>query len=239
MARSDAAWIAFKGIRSSDMGLRVAKLPDVPIAGERGKAVEIPGRDGSLWLPDDSFEAVTMKAELELTPGADLNAVANWLTGSGELVLSDMSEYGFRARVAKGFDIARGAFAAGKRKLSVSFICAPFRYQAGSPAMEPITAAGLFAGDGNWPALPAITVYGSGDINLMVNDVSVLMTGVDGHITLDCEAMMAFRDGVNASPKVTLMSDDDLWPRLDPASNRISWSGSVTRVIIEPRWRWR
>lgn len=239
MARSDAAWIAFKGISSSDMGVRVAKLPDVPVAGERGKAVEIPGRDGVLWLPDDSFEAIEMKVELELTDTADISGLTAWLTGSGELVLSDMPEYGYRARVAKGFDLERGMYAAGRKKAVVHFTCAPFRYQAGSPEMEPITAAGLFAGNGNWPALPAITVYGSGDINLMVNDATVLMTGVDGHITLDCEAMMAFKDGVNASTQVTLMSDDDLWPRLDPASNRISWSGSVSSVVIEPRWRWR
>ena len=239
MARSDAAWISFKGIRSSDMGVRVAKLPDVPVAGERGKAVEIPGRDGVLWLSDDSFEAVEMKIELELTDGADISNLATWLTGSGELNLSDMPEYGYRARVAKGFGFERGVFTAGKRKATIHFICEPFRYQAGSPEMDPITAAGLFPGDGNLPALPAITVYGSGDINLMVNDASVLMRSVSGHITLDCEAMMAFRDGVNASTQVTLMSDDDLWPRLDPASNRISWSGSVSRVVIEPRWRWR
>ena len=239
MSRSDAAWIAFRGVRSDAMGVRVARLPDVPVAEERGKSVEIPGRDGALWLSDDSFREVTMKAALELKPGADLSAVAKWLTGDGELVLSDMPEYGFRARVVKGFDIERGVYAMGIRRATVHFACAPFRYQAGSPAMAPITAAGLFEGDGNWPALPAITVYGSGDINLMVNDATVLLSDVNGHITLDCEAMMAFRDGVNASPRATILSDDDQWPRLLPEGNRISWSGSVSQVVIEPRWRWR
>ena len=239
MSRSDALWIAFKGIKTSDMGVRVTRLPDVPVAEARGQAVEIPGRDGTLWIGDDSFNDIEMKVEMEFRSEADVSAVAAWLTGEGELVLSDMADYGFRARVVRGFDLERGVFAMGTRRAAVWFRCQPFRYQAGSPVMDPMTQPGVFEGRGTWWTAPAITVYGSGDIDLMVNDATVLLKDVDDHICLDCEAMMAFRDGENASPQVTLMSDDDLWPRLLPGENSVSWSGAVQRVVIEPRWRWR
>ena len=108
MSRSDGLWIAFKGVNSSDMGVRVARLPDVPVAGARGKAVEIPGRDGTLWLSDESFGDIEMKVMLELRPEADVNEVNAWLTGSGELVLSDMAEYGFRARVVRALTSSAG-----------------------------------------------------------------------------------------------------------------------------------
>ena len=70
------------------------------------------------------------------------------------------------------------------------------------------------------------------------------------HITIDCDAMMAYKDGVNVSPQITIMpdaDDDDEWPMLYPGEgeNRVNWSsvpgesGSISSVVIQPNWRWR
>lgn len=239
MARSDALWFSFAGVESPDMGVRVTRLTDIPVAEARGRAVEIPGRDGTLWLDDGAFRDITIRIDIELGRDAEPEAVAAWLTGRGDLILSTLEEYRYEARIVKGFELKRGVYARGLYRATVEFACKPFRYLAGRPLMRPITAPGSFAGQGTWPARPVITVYGSGDINLLVNDATVLLDDVDGHITLDCDAMMAFRDGVNVSPQATILSDDDGWPRLNPGRNRISWTGSVARVVIQPNWRWR
>ena len=242
MSRGDDLWFAFAGVESPDMGVRLARLPAIPSAEARGTAVKIPGRDGALWLPEDAFGEVELRLELELGPEAELEAVAAWLAGSGELTLSNMEEYCWRARVSKGIEWAPGFYAGGRYRGTVAFACDPFRYLPGGGPKKTLSSAGLFSGRGTWPARPAITVYGQGDVSLMVNDVTVLLDGVDGHVTLDCEAMMAFVDGDNVSVRVTLVADGDEWPSLKPAGagkNRVSWSGDVDRVEIIPNWRWR
>ena len=239
MARGDAAWFSFKGIESTDMGVWVARLPDIPLAEARGKAVEIPGRDGALWQDDGAFRDIALRVDIEVDWDAELDEITAWLTGAGDLTLSTLEDYRYEARVVKGFDLKRGVYARGWYRATVEFSCKPFRYQLGRPLMTPITQPGSFRGRGTWFARPVITVYGSGDVNLLLNGDAVLLDGVDGHITLDCEAMMAFRDGVNVSPQVTILSDDDAWPRLNPGDNQINWTGSVSRVVIQPNWRWR
>ena len=247
MARIDDLWFSFDGVRSEAMGLRVTALPGIPVAEARGRAVEIPGRDGALWLPDGAFAPVSLRVDFELRRSADPDAVAAWLTGEGRLVLSACEGHYWRAGVRKGFELARGHWATGGWRASVTFDCQPFRYEVGDPEMAPIETPCTFEGRGTWTARPMITVYGEGSAVLMVNGASVLLEDIGGSLTLDCEAMMAFRDGENASPAVTLLSDDG-WPLLSPGVNAVNWSvepsatggeGRVDRVVIRPNWRWR
>lgn len=252
--RKNDLWISFKGVKSTDIGVRVTQIPAIQIAEERGKAVEIPGRDGQLWLSDNSYKAISLRIELEVSSTTNLSEVTAWLSGSGNLILSTLADYYWKARIVKGFDVVSGIFLHGNYRTTVEFICQPFRYQVGDPIMEPITSATIFNGMGTAVAKPIITVNGSGNINLMINRASVLITGIDEYITLDCDAMMAYKGDVNMSPNITIMSEDDEWPALTPGSNEINWStaaentGStaaeeansyVTNVIIQPNWRWR
>lgn len=246
MGRNENQWISFKGITSMSMNVRVSKLPDIVIAEERGTAVEVPGRDGDLWIEDNSYKSIKLKIEIEINSNADFDAVTAWLSGNGSLILSSLSDYRYEARITDGFDLKNGIYLRGYYRTTVTFMCQPFRYQASNPIMDPITTPGTFPGRGTLPARPVITVHGTGSVNLLINGNSVLFDDIDGTAVLDCEAMMAFDgNGLNISPAVTLLgSDDDAdeWPVLRPAGeavNLVNWSGSVTDVVIEPRWRWR
>lgn len=243
--RKNGLGFTFAGTTSASMGLRVTKLPDVQIAEERGEAVEIPGRDGELWLSDNSFKPVTHRIEFEIGSSANINAITAWLSGSGNLIISTFPNHYWKARIIKGFDLKSGIYVSGYYRTTVEFSCSPFRYQVGDPTLSPITSAQTFTGSGTWTAKPIITVNGSGSMNLLVNGATVLLDDISPSITLDCDAMMAFKGNVNASPQVTILSDDDEWPTLVPGTNMINWSnvsgvsGSITSVVIQPNWRWR
>ena len=237
-------WISFRGVHSYHMGVRVAALPEIPVAEARGQAVDVPGRDGSLWLADDSFAEVSLTVVLEIGPDAEPSAVANWLSGAGPLILSTFPDHYYTARVQKGYSLVPGRYAGGRWRFEVEFTCQPFRRLVDEEPLPDFTEAAVFPGQGTVKALPEITVYGSGEISLMINGVTLLLDDVDGSITIDCEAMMAFADGANASSQVTLMGSDDdgdEWPSLLPegGENLINWSGTVTKVVVQPRWRWR
>lgn len=251
MGRENGLWISFRGVTSEDAGARVLRVDEPAGASPRGGALDIPGRDGSLWLEDGGSGTVEAAVRLRLLPGTDRTAVAEWLSGAGDLVLGDSPAYRWQARVAGGVRFRRDEYGPGSVTAEATFTCFPFRFLVDEAALE-FTQAAVFDGQGSVASRPVITVYGSGDINLMVNDCTVLLEDVDDHITLDCEAMMAFKDGENVSSQVTLLSDvtDDEWPKLNPEGqvNAVNWSddegdgdtaANVTRVVIRPRWRFR
>ena len=80
---------------------------------------------------------------------------------------------------------------------------------------------------------PLMTVYGSGDITLMVGMTVIELTGVSGSIVLDSVLKEAYKDTTLMNERMT--GD---FPVLNPGMNAISWSGTVTRVVIQPNWRY-
>ena len=241
MARDENLWLSFRGVRSDAAGARVLRLPAPPAAAARGAKVVVPGRDGALWQADGGSEGLELKARLKLNAGSDRESVAAWLSGAGPLVLSFRPTRYYRARIVREVEFRRDDFGPGSWTVEVTFDCQPFQYLLDEAAVE-LAAPGVFPGQGTAAARPAITVYGSGEITLMVNDCTVLLTDVADAITVDCELMMGLKDGANQSPKITLLGGgDDGWPELQPGgeSNAVSWTGGATRVSIQPRWRWR
>lgn len=93
-----------------------------------------------------------------------------------------------------------------------------------------MTTSGTFiTNPGSVFSEPVITVYGSGEITLMVGMIIVELDG----ITLDTPLMEAYKGatGMNGC-----MSGD--FPTLLPGKNAISWTGNVTKVVIQPNWRY-
>ena len=96
------------------------------------------------------------------------------------------------------------------------------------------TTSGTFINNpGSVYSEPVITVYGSGEITLMVGMVIVELDGITDSITLDAPLMEAYKDttGMNGC-----MSGD--FPTLLPGQNAISWTGNVTKVVVQPNWRY-
>ena len=79
---------------------------------------------------------------------------------------------------------------------------------------------------------PILTVYGSGDITLMVGTTIVELEGISGNIVIDSALQEAYKG-------TTLMNDhmNGEFPVLKPGMNAISWTGTVTKVVIKPNWR--
>lgn len=251
MGRSDSLSFTFKGTSSTTMGVHVLALPDIPVAEERGQEVTIPGRDGTLWLSEGAYADIELPFLIEYGSTADLNAIAGWLSGYGELVISTQPNYCYHARITSGFALQHGIYAFGHYRAEINFVANPYKYVSGNPALPDMTQSTMFDGNGSIYSRPVITIYANGDVNLLVNDCSVLIEDIDEYVTIDCEAMMAFKDDTNWGSKVRLLSNGEVdeWPSLRPYgyTNYIDWyddDGSqsqthVTKVVVRPNWRWR
>lgn len=89
---------------------------------------------------------------------------------------------------------------------------------------------------GNVVSKPTVTVYGSGNIELSINAVTVLSFSIEGDsITIDAEEMNAYHGDTLMNRHVT---GDYSGLRLNVGENVISWRGDVQAIRIEDFSRW-
>lgn len=89
---------------------------------------------------------------------------------------------------------------------------------------------------GNVVSRPTVTVYGSGNVELAINSVTVLSFSLEGgSITIDAEEMNAYHGDALMNRRVT---GDYADLRLNVGENVVSWSGDVTAIRIEDFSRW-
>lgn len=247
MRRIEDCFISFKGVRSDEIGAKLMEMPIVQYPVPKGQSVDIEGHDGALWVDDGGFSSITITAMFAIPDSEDVMNVLDWLSGSGSLILCDAPDYQYRASVILPGRYQNLTKRLDGKQINVTFTCEPFRYLVREKVLEYTDTTKQFRGNGNVPSKPIITVYGSGDITVMLNQNTVLFEDVDGYITLDCEAMMAFKGSDNMSRHITMLGDDadDEWPVLKPNGeiNSLTCSASTgdtfTKIVIQPQWRWR
>ena len=89
---------------------------------------------------------------------------------------------------------------------------------------------------GNVVSRPTVTVYGSGNVELAINAVTVLSFSIDDeYITIDADEMNAYHGDVLMNRRVT---GDYADLTLKAGENVISWRGDVTGIKVEDFSRW-
>ena len=89
---------------------------------------------------------------------------------------------------------------------------------------------------GNVVSRPTITVYGSGNVELAINAVTVLSFSIDdGYITIDAEEMNAYHGDALMNRRVT---GDYADLALKVGENVMSWKGDVAEIKVEDFSRW-
>lgn len=89
---------------------------------------------------------------------------------------------------------------------------------------------------GNVISRPTVTVYGSGNVELAINAVTVLSFSIDDEsLTIDADEMNAYHGDALMNRRVTGDYSD---LRLNVGENVISWRGDVTGIKVEDFSRW-
>lgn len=227
------AWFKFKGIDSRQMGVIVTKMPDTIRPERRVDSFTIAGRHGSLHTDEGVYESYDRTMECALKKRAKLDEVAAWLVGRGEMIFSTEPDKVYKVMIFNKISISQ--MMRTFQKFMVTMNTQPFKYSVNAfgDTLE-LTTATKVRNSGSVYSEPIITVYGSGDITLTINEKDFPLYGVDGDITIDSEMMEVFKGTENQNSRY---GGED-FPRLEVGENAISWTGNVTKVVIEPRWRW-
>ena len=228
-------WFSWNGVKSTDYGIHITTQPSVIRASERATFTNVPARSGSLTTleADDVYDDFILPVECAAKDLSRVHDIGAWLKGAGTLRLAARPGGFFYARIANQIEFAKVLRNHEHRTCTINFRCQPFWYAEAMPPITLTASGGTITNPGNVPSEPVITVYGSGEITLMVGLTIVELEGVSGSITLDTPLMEAYSDTTSMNNN---MSGD--FPTLAPRMNAVSWSGSVTKVEVRPNWRY-
>lgn len=228
-------WFSWNGVRCTEYGIHVLELPPITMPAERVTFTSIPGRSGSLTTleGEDVYDDLLLTATCILSDPSRIPQIAAWLKGGGIVTFANRQGGFYHARVVNQIPFEKILRGNPHRSFVVNFRCKPFWYQANVQSII-LTASGSFiTNPGSVASEPVITVYGSGEITLMVGMTICELEGISGSITLDTPLMEAYRNGMSMN---SCMSGD--FPTLLPGQNAISWTGEVSKVEIQPNWRY-
>ena len=228
-------WFEWNGKRCTDYGIHVLTQPAITIPAERTSYTNVPGRPGSLTVVegDDVYDDMILTAECYLADPTKIDAIGGWLKGSGKVTFANRQGGFYNARITNQIPFEKILRGNKARSFSVNFRCKPFWYVS-NPETKTITASGgTITNPGSVYSEPIITVYGSGEITLMIGLTIVELSDITNSIVLDSTIQEAYSGSTLMN---TCMSGD--FPILKPGLNGVSWTGNVTRVVIQPNWRY-
>lgn len=219
-------------------GLVISELPPVSKPAIRTQAEEIDGRDGDI-ITKLGYSAYDKTVRIGLMDADKIDNVISFFDSSGEVIFSNEPDKYYRYQILNQIDFAQLLEI---RTADVVFHVQPFKYSATETDIEasyggadPKTLS--VTNSGNVNAKPKITITGSGTINLSLNSNQIFVIDMSGisTITIDAETMEATGGGVLRNRLVT--GDYDAFV-LQPGSNTLTWTGSITDIALTRYSRW-
>ena len=228
-------YFIWNGVDCRTKGIHVSELPPITIPLERSKQTNVPGRPGSLTQleGDDVYDDMILTATCFIADSAQIPVIAAWLKGKGTVTFANRTGGHYNARIANQIPFEKVLRGNPHCSFAVNFRCYPFWYQENVSDVTISTSGDTITNPGSVYSEPLITVYGSGNITLMVGTTIVELTNVSSNIVLDCALKEAYKGTVLMNDH---MSGD--FPVLKPGLNAVSWSGNVTSIVIKPNWRY-
>ncbi len=231
------SYFVFKGINSESKGIIVSEYPEILRAQQRIETIEVPGRDGELTLISGLpvYDTQLKECKCMILPNADINNISAWLTGRGDVTFGNEPLYTYEARIKNEIAFEKIMRERQHREFRIPFLCHPLKKLTTAEQDISLTAAGSIVNPGTAYSRPKIKVEGSGDITLTVSGQIIDIAGLAEPIVIDSDVGLT-TDATGTVNMCYLTSGD--YPRLAPGTNAISWTGTVTKVTITPRWRW-
>ena len=155
---------------------------------------QCPRQAGSLTTleGEDVYEDVVLTVQCFLADPMKIPAIAAWLKGSGKVAFANRQGGFYHARVANQISFEKILRGNPHRSFAVNFRCKPFWYQSNVESVTLTASTSTITNPGSVYSEPVITVYGSGDITLMVGTDIVELEGISGSITLDSQIHEAY-----------------------------------------------
>ena len=213
-------------------GLRITEAPVIPPTQRIVESVQVDGREGTLTLLK-GWDNITfdMKAALfGVNPHQKFREILPVILGAKSIYFSNDTGVLFKIKHASAGGLER--LLSALWEFPITFVCEPFRYIRGVTNIT-MTSTGNVTNPGGVFALPKITVYGTGNQTLTVGGKQTKLNILAGNLTLDSALMECYQGNTAQNNQM-----QGSFPVLNTGVTAISWSNGITKIEIEPRWRY-
>lgn len=254
-------YIIWDGKDSRDYGIIVRKNPSFPRAARKHTSVNVPGRNGNIYLFQNAWENYDQTYELFIGTGDEnstaeaMEKVAEWLAVD-ETHEADYEDYinltvngyhtlidSYEPNVIRLATLTRG-FSANNMlgyfgHVSVTFNCRPERFT--ESAFTPINvqlALVTITNPASMPSKPSIMIAGGGECSVEINGVEIYLPDApyDRQIVVDSELQDCYyADDLSNANNMIVLADG--FPTIMPGENVFQGFGfDFSWVKIVPRW---
>lgn len=199
--------------------------------------IEIDGRNGVLLVDNERLKPVNRSFPFSFVTDHYRHIAfreedaAEWLSAKGfkNLELSWDQDYIYKAAVVNSFDVTETVRKFGKGTLD--FLIHPIKYLKIGQIEKTISNGGVLFNPTKRKAYPKITLTGTGNVTITINDQSLVLKNITGGIVIDNENLTVTYRG--QSQYDWLYSD---FVHLDKGKNVISWDNSAFTLKIIPNY---
>lgn len=214
-----------------DMNMVCESLPQKDIADTRIEQKIVPGRSGFLTVEKEGHEPITKSVTFHLLDEQEVDKIKHWLNGTDRVIFSNEPDRYYKATIISKIELSEVIPIL--HKGIIQFECQPYGYLFDGDYTVTISDTGSeLYNPGTYKSEPYLKVYGSGNITLTVNDNILAIKNVSDYVEIDTDLDMIYKETVSKDCDST----GDC-PFFMPGVNTISWTGTVTKIEIIPRWR--
>lgn len=225
-----ANYIIINGTRSTTIkSLLVEELPDFQIPEKNIETYEI--GNGILTISDNTYKNTIKTVKCKLKNSNDIDKLSEFLVDCKEVIFSNKLDRYYKAIITNQIDFERVIM--DKRSFEIEFNCQPFGYSIDNSIITVLQKNTVVFNSCTMWSEPIITIHGTGNINLFVDDLQVTLKDVSGYITINTPKKRTYKD-------LTILNNKKAgeFPILNKGGNNITWDGNVTKIEIIPNWRY-
>lgn len=229
-------WFSWKGTRSDEMDIILKAAPKIIKPEERIQHVAIPGRSGDVTLTEgeDVWQSYIQSIGIAIHVAANVPVVENWLKGAGDVIFSSQPGLKQKARIIGAVELEKHSRNLDWWEGDVQFYCDPIKSDVNETPIV-ITASGTgIENPGDTIAYPLIEITGSGAVTVAAGVNTLVIPDCGSGWVIDSENEWILNGG---TPMMDACSGD--FPVLQKGQNAVTFTGSVTRLTVTPRFRYQ
>jgi phage-related protein len=223
----------YRGKHSGEFeGLIVNTDNNQLIASKRFERITVPGREGQ-YIFEDGYNNKVVEFDCSLIKGniqdrrQRAREIAYWLSGTGDLVLDGEDDKTYKVvRTVSGIDLSLNQII---ENFKVVFETEPFQLGTFKSVSVDNSSSIALTNEGTVEAETLISVTGTGDVSLSLEEQSLILTGLTEKITLDSKRYLVYND--LKENKLDIHSGDFI--KIPPGSSSLLITGTVSNILIE------
>lgn len=232
-------WFKWNGVRSDAKNIILNAAPQIVKPEERVQHVTIPGRSGDLTLTegeegDQVWNSYIQTIGIAVKGAANVPAVENWLKGAGKVTFSSQPGLEQEARVIGAVTLEKHSRNLDWWEGDVQFYCNPTKRDVSEQVINVTSSGTTVNNPGDRTAYPLIKITGSGAITIMCGGKTLAIPDCVSGWTIDSENEWI----LNGSGVPQMNVCTGAFPVLNVGSNSVTFTGSVTKLEITPRFRY-